>query len=174
MNYIVGIALLIFLIVIQIIIRIPFKKNKNNFSYTTKNHYVESFQNSFNRCGFPIIQLKINNKFKYFLVDTGASVNMIRDDYFKEIKHIFPEYSDNNSSLSSVSKDIQCKKANIDLKYKDLEFNNEEFLISQLNTFKINKDYYGVDIVGIIGSPLMNKYNWTISFKSLFIYIMKK
>lgn len=137
-----------------------------------QNKYKIYFKESFKRTDLPIIGLKINGKYEWFLVDSGASCNLIKQSYFDTIKDK-PELIENKEGIYTGSDQIKSEYCNFDLSYKDLEFNNETFNIAQLNVFDVNKTKYGMDIVGIVGSPFFKKYQWKIDFENMVIWINK-
>ena len=138
----------------------------------SQNKYKICFKESYKRTDLPVVSLKINGKYEWFLVDSGASCNLIKQSYFDTIKDK-PELVTNKDGIYTGSDQIKSEYCSFDLSYKTTKFKGEIFNIAQLNVFDINKSKYGMDIVGIVGSPFFNKYNWTIDFNDLVIWINK-
>ena len=136
------------------------------------NKYRVCFKESYKRTDLPVISLKINGKYEWFLVDSGASCNLIKQSYFDTIKNK-PKLIENKNGIYTGSDQIKSEYCNFDLSYKSTKFKDETFNIAQLNVFDINKAKYGMDIVGIVGSPFFKKYQWKIDFDEMVIWINK-
>ena len=134
--------------------------------------YDINFKDNWKTCGLPLIKLKINDKLEYFLIDSGASVNMIKQSYFDLIINK-PIITKDNKKLHTGSIAIKADLCNFSLSYKNAKFPDETFNIIKLETFDTLKKAYGYNIVGIIGSPFMGKYNWSMDFEDLIIWIRK-
>ena len=130
----------------------------------SQNKYKICFKESYKRTDLPVVSLKINGKYEWFLVDSGASCNLIKQSYFDTLKNK-PELIENKNGIYTGSDQIKSEYCSFDLSYKKSRFNGEIFNIAQLNVFDINKAKYGMDIVGIVGSPFFNKYKWAIDFE---------
>jgi len=137
-----------------------------------QNKYRICFKESYKRTDLPVVSLKINGKYEWFLVDSGASCNLIKQSYFDTIKDK-PKLIENKSGIYTGSDQIKSEYCSFDLSYKTTKFKGEIFNIAQLNVFDINKSKYGMDIVGIVGSPFFNKYKWAIDFERMVIWINK-
>ena len=137
-----------------------------------QNKYRICFKEAYKRTDLPVISLKINGKYEWFLVDSGASCNLIKQSYFDTIKDK-PEVTENKNGIYTGSDQIKSEYCTFDLSYKKTKFNQEVFNIAQLNVFDINRSKYGMNIVGIVGSPFFNKYKWVVDFQDMVIWINK-
>lgn len=132
--------------------------------------YKFNFESYFRKCGFPIVPLKIDNKMCFFLVDTGSSLNLIKKTFIDELSEDI-EIIENQNQIHTAAGIVQSQLINFNIEYKSRKYKQEEFNIAELNVFEYHKDYYGYNIVGIIGSPFMKKYNWIINFDKMNIYL---
>lgn len=146
--------------------------NKNIGTVCGKSMEVKkyNFADKFERTGLPIIALKINGAYQYFLADSGASINMLKQSFYDSIENK-PKLIENKDSIYTGSDAIKSEYCNFDVEYDGIMFNDERFNIAQLNVFDANRDAYGMDIVGIIGSAMMEKYKWSIDYDKMLIAI---
>ena len=77
----VGIVLLILAFGLAFLI-IDIKKRIDN-----QDKYKVCFKKGFKKCGLPLIKLKINGKLEWFLLDTGANDNYLKESYFNTIEN---------------------------------------------------------------------------------------
>ena len=134
--------------------------------------YDINFKDNWKTCGLPLVKLKINGKLEYFLVDSGASVNMLKQSYFDSIEDN-PIIIEDESLLHTGANTIKANLCTFSLSYKTAKFPNEQFNLIDLETFDVIKDAYGYNIIGIVGSPFMGKYKWSMDFSDLIIWIRK-
>ena len=144
-------------------------KNPSNKG-KSKQTYECSFAKAYERTDLPFVSLMINGKYEWFLVDSGANINMIKESYFDSMPNK-PEVVVNKNGIYTGSDMIESKHAKLTVSYVNAVFKNETFSIAQLNVFEANKEKYGMNIIGIIGSPFMKKYNWSIDYENLIINI---
>lgn len=151
-----------------------FKYHFNSLKFTTNNfnETIKINQDSFNKTGMPIIKIKIKNESFNLLIDSGANCNILNLKAFNLV-------DDNNYSKSHVSNFITASgesenegfKVNIEFKQKQRKF-NEDFEIRDMSqAFDQIKLKDKVQIDGILGAPFFNKYNWTLDFENLVIWI---
>lgn len=138
----------------------------------SQNKYRVCFKEAYSRTDLPLISLKINGNYEWFLIDSGASINLLKQSYFDTIENK-PELIQNDNGVFTGSTQIKSEYCSFDLSYKTTKFKNEIFNIAQLNVFDINREKYGLNIVGIVGSPFFNKYNWVVDFDNMVIWINK-
>lgn len=160
--FIVIFSILCFLFVLNDI------KNRNrNF-----NKHNVCFKEPFEITNLPLVQLKLFGKYEWFLIDSGASINLIKQSYFDRLSKK-PKLIENTNPIFTGSNEIKSEFCTLDLKYKKTEFCNEIFNVAQLNVFDFNKEIYKRDIIGIIGSPFFEKYGWDINFNEMKINFKK-
>ena len=134
------------------------------------NKYKVCFKDGFKKCGLPLIKLKINGKLEWFLLDTGANANYLKESYFDKIE-LKPEMIGKTESNDSNNK-LQTADYNFDLSYNKARFQSEKFSVTTLNTF--NEPFQGYNIIGIIGSPFFSKHRFAFDFENLIVWINKK
>ena len=160
----VGIVLLILGFGLAFLINDLKKKIDNS------NKYKVCFKKGFKKCGLPLIKLKINGKLEWFLLDTGANANYLKQSYFDAIE-LKPKMIGLTKSNDSNS-ELKTSDYNFDLSYNKAYFGEEKFSVTTLMTF--NEPFQGYNIVGIIGSPFFNKNRWCFDFENLVVWINKK
>ncbi len=146
----VGIVLLILGVGISLLITDVRNRIKNQYKYKV------CFDKGFKKCGLPLIKLKINGKLEWFLLDTGANANYLKESYFDTVE-LKPDMIGKTESNDSNNK-LQTSDYNFDLSYNKAHFQSEKFSVTTLNTF--NEPFQGYDIVGIIGSPFFERNKW--------------
>ena len=134
------------------------------------NKYRVCFKKGFKKCGLPLIKLKINGKLEWFLLDTGANANYLKESYFNEIE-VKPKMISSTESRDSNNK-LKTSDYAFSLSYNKTSFGEEKFSVTTLNTF--NEPFHGYNIVGIIGSPFFNKNRFSFDFEELAVWINKK
>jgi len=136
------------------------------------NKHEICFKEPFEITNLPLIQLKVFGKYEWFLVDSGASINLIKQSYFDRLNKK-PKLIDNKNPIFTGSNEIKSEYCTLNLRYEKTKFNEEIFNVAQLNVFDFNKELYKRDIIGIIGSPFFEKYGWNIDFEDMKIYFKK-
>ena len=134
------------------------------------NKYRVCFKKGFKKCGLPLIKLKINGKLEWFLLDTGANANYLKESYFNEIE-VKPRMISLTESRDSNNK-LKTSDYVFSLSYNKANLGEEKFSVTTLNTF--NESFHGYNIVGIIGSPFFERNKWSFDFENLVVWINKK
>lgn len=134
------------------------------------NKYRVCFKKGFKKCGLPLIKLKINGKLEWFLLDTGANANYLKESYFNEIE-VKPKMISLTESRDSNNK-LKTSDYAFSLSYNKANLGEEKFSVTTLNTF--NEPFHGYNIVGIIGSPFFERNKWSFDFENLVVWINKK
>ena len=134
------------------------------------NKYRVCFKKGFKKCGLPLIKLKINGKLEWFLLDTGANANYLKESYFNEIE-VKPRMISLTESRDSNNK-LKTSDYAFSLSYNKANLGEEKFSVTTLNTF--NEPFHGYNIVGIIGSPFFERNKWSFDFENLVVWINKK
>ena len=160
----VGIVLLILGFGLAFLI-IDIRNRINN-----SNKYKVCFKKGFKKCGLPLIKLKINGKLEWFLLDTGANANYLKQSYFDTIE-LKPNMIGKTESNDSNNK-LETTDYHFDLSYNKAIFQKEKFSVTTLMTF--NEPFQGYNIVGIIGSPFFERNKFSFDFQDLVVWINKK
>ena len=136
------------------------------------NKHEVCFNKMFEVSGLPLIELNVLNEKKWFLVDSGANVNLIKDEYVKSMGDKIKALN-NESSIFTGSESIRTDECYIELGYKKTKFGSHRFCIGDLNAFSQNRDVWGVDVIGILGGGFFEEQAWTICFDKMKLYIKK-
>lgn len=143
-----------------------------SFKNPPKRKVTTCFKDGFDVSGLPFMELKINGKKEWFLIDSGASVNLIRQDYIDGLSKKV-QLTDSTDPIFTGSDQIKSQTCVMNLSVDGLKFNKETFNVAQLNVFVANKEKYNRDVIGILGGPLFYKYGWTIDYDKMLISINK-
>lgn len=135
-----------------------YKKNKSKIS----------FKESMDLTELPVITFMSDNTKLNFLLDTGSNDSFINESVVKSL---------NCKMLNTVSevigiegKKIKNNNCELQIKYKDYEFNTQFNIINLDESFNLIKQESGVQIHGILGSLFFQKYKYVIDFESLIAY----
>lgn len=179
------IGLYIWAILILIIIGLGFYYIRRSLLIAFKNTInrdisgsVDIHKEGYNRSKFPIIKAKIRGKYKYFLVDTGANVNILDYNLYQELVNGEIIYSSNTKikitgpgtagepeDVSIVTEDVTIKDITIKI----------EFALNKAweEARKQVSNSSGLPIIGILGSEFCNDSKWMIDFDNLIIWVKK-
>jgi hypothetical protein len=114
----------------------------------------------------PFIKAKINNKWAYFLLDTGAGSSILDVGQVRNYKLDFSKIEDGEFSGIGGSKEYYRV-----LGVNNLIMDDEEYFL-RFNAVDLNAlvkdiyDIYGVDILGVIGSDFLSKYEFNLDFSN--------
>lgn len=133
-----------------------------------KNKSKISFKESMDLTELPVITFMSDNTKLNFLLDTGSNTSFINESMVKSL---------NCKMLNTVSevigiegKKIKNNNCELQIKYKDYEFNTQFNIINLDESFNLIKQESGVQIHGILGSLFFQKYKYVIDFESLIAY----
>ena len=167
-------GLIIWGIVVITIIAVFIYKAGSNINNQYK-YNINIDKVGFDKFKLPLIKLNIRGLDKYFLVDTGANSNVLSMDIidlpeFEDKIHVVGELTQlGGGGVSEVVKEIQeCVRTE-----------DEAFTIkfSVSNSYKNLADAIkaetGLEVVGLIGSPFLEKAKWIIDLDSLVIWAKK-
>lgn len=167
-----GLSVLAVLIIgSRFILKKTYKSIKDEYKY-----YI-NFKGDFKNSNIPIIKLKIRGKYKYFLLDSGANINILS----KEMLPTIMKQSDNIKVVgdkSVVGIGSNCE--------------DPAFVISE--TISIGKDKYeenftvldnwensrreisklsNIQVIGILGAEFFKKSKWMIDFDKHVVWVKK-
>lgn len=125
-------------------------------------------------CDLPVITLSNNgNKFK-FLVDTGSNVCHLGITAFNKVKYESVDKVNNNTLGigGNSTQELSCKAIFTDELGNSY---NMELLVSNSfeESMKSIEEATGVMIEGLIGVDFLQKYKYTVDFKTLEVYTRK-
>lgn len=175
---VIGMSLWL-LCVIMIIVggfTIIYKAIKNNIN-TNYRYSINLYKEGFDKTNFPLIKLRIRNKYRYFLIDTGANINLISKTAYKSIvgKGQVKLVDNNVVSGMGTTETTNAVPVIEDTISVGRDRFVEHFTISDDWDFarKQISDVAGVDIVGILGSKFFKKAKWVLDFEELVIWVKK-
>ena len=124
----------------------------------------------------PIVEGTLNGKKAYFLLDTGSDITILNTDEKED--YAFNAYRRNQSnhrvsSLGSTMQDLK-NTFNVKIKLGNQKINQHVYAYDLSNIVKSIAAKFRVDIVGIIGSDVMRKYNFKIDYQYGIVVIPHK
>jgi len=130
-----------------------------------------SFQQGFDLTELPIITFKQGDTKLNFILDTGATNNVIDSNALPNIKYTPMNEVSTLFGLEGNVKPVQmCRLA---LSHKDFSF-EYEYLINDLSApFLQIKKESGVILHGILGSKFFHKFQYVLDFSELIAYSKK-
>ena len=150
-----------------------YKKDYKEFS----KYYININKRGFNISKCPLIKLKINGKFKYFLLDTGAAVNALSMEGMKQI------YNDDHVFSVIGQQQLVGINGTTDKYFKIIEetvsFNKDKvkttFVVTDAleESIKNTKELCGIEFLGILGAEFFNKARWVLDLESLVVWVKK-
>jgi hypothetical protein len=113
----------------------------------------------------PVVEGKINGKKAYFIIDTGASVSILNDvaaDHFG-----FRSIAVRNQSVLGLGGQAKLNDAvHAVVEFGPLRLNGITFRTKHMADFvAMIKEIENIEIAGIIGGDVFDRYNITIDFK---------
>jgi len=127
-----------------------------------------SFQQGFDLTEMPVCTFHQGEKKLNFLLDTGATKNILDSRYADSIE---VEKSNDHSTLFGMEGNIvNTPVCNIVLSYKDRNY-KDTFLVHDMSSaFDLVKKESGVLLHGILGSGFFHKFQYVLDFKELIAY----
>lgn len=137
------------------------------------NKYKVSFKKHFKKIKVPLIKMKVGEELHYFLVDSGATDNVISKSFFDTIDHkCFNDLHYAKPIVSANGTTKECPYMETTLSFKRDYFEDIPFLITDIkDAVDFIKEKSNITIVGILGSTFFDKYRWAIDFDERCIWI---
>lgn len=137
------------------------------------NMYKISFGHKFKKFKAPFIKLKIKDKFYYFLVDSGAELNVITQNYNDLLPTDSYTLKSTSVKVASIHSTETINQAlSLNLSFGCDHYNNTIFTIADISQYtEIVKNNIDIDVIGILGTPFFEKYKWSIDFDKRCIWV---
>lgn len=139
--------------------------------YHAKNSLVRlSFTDNMGRLNLPIVSLTNNGQSFNFLIDTGATLSVIDSNALDKLAYTKVETTGNAYGVDGNI--VPVEYARIELNHEKTKF-VDEFQIMRVDAFDNIKESDKIEIVGILGSTFLKRYDFTINYKDLIISAKK-
>ena len=137
--------------------------------------YGVSFRHSFNKSRVPLIKLKWNNDMHYFLLDSGATLNILNKNFYDiNMNDITLESCKDIIKGFNVSH-VTTETANLELSYSKVTFGEVKFHIADLSqSFSLLEKEVRQPIAGLLGTNFLNDNKFKLDFDSLTVWIRVK
>ena len=123
----------------------------------------------------PIVELTLNGKRAYFIIDTGADVSVINSSVAEQYDfELVKDYSQNSARgfAGQEHKFLKVKKALVMLDSVQMRTDFFAFDLDQLSRSIEERTSYR--IVGIIGADLLMRYGFVIDYGTRMIHLAMK
>lgn len=157
-------GIMIFIIVCLIALIINGVEDNRKIKSLTK----LSFADTMGRLSLPIVSLTNNGKTFKFLIDTGASLSVVDSAALHNL-----DYSKLDIKGSAYGIDgnvVAVDYVAMTLTHGDTKF-SEQFQVIRMDAFDNLKESDNIDIVGILGSEFLKRYNFVVDYQELIAYI---
>ena len=129
-----------------------------------------SFTDNMGRLNLPIVSLTNNGQSFNFLIDTGATLSVIDSNALDKLAYTKVETTGNAYGVDGNI--VPVEYARIELNHEETKF-VDEFQIMRVDAFDNIKESDKIEIVGILGSTFLKRYDFTINYKDLIISAKK-
>ena len=131
------------------------------YKYVIRNHQlytvVTSFKKNFEKTGLPLVEVTLKNKKTYlFILDTGASINVIDTQIANEV---FPNLK------RTPNRNITCLNG-VKVNIENSHFKSEFSVSDYATVFEEVARYSTGKVVGILGSSFFMENNLGILYSS--------
>lgn len=134
----------------------------------------------FKLSNLPFIKLKIRGKYRYFLIDSGASVNllsekaMLKDSNFKDTANVIGSDSVLGVGSSSEDTPITIPIVEETISFKGDKFKEEFRLSDSWESIRdaVRKES-GIEVYGLLGSPFIAKAKWVLDLEDLVVWVRR-
>ena len=114
----------------------------------------------------PLIPVEVKGNSLCFLLDTGATHNILDSkvaSYFEEI--ITPVGEGNLISLAGITE--AAKRVNLPFTFEGKEYDTIFTVFDTTNSFEQVEKESGIPIHGLLGTEFLLEHEWTINFETL-------
>jgi hypothetical protein len=114
----------------------------------------------------PVVEGKINGKRAYFIIDTGASCSILNQSVSERFG--FKCFLKVDEHVVGLGGEAKMNHAfNCVVEFGPLNLKNVIFRAKQMDSFvSVIQTHENIEIAGIIGSDIFNRYGIAINFKS--------
>lgn len=154
------IILLVVLVVALIINAVEDRNRKTNLLH---------FGDVINRSGLPVVTFSNGGKKFMFLLDTGSNYSIVNSGSLDQVEHSVIEGA-TGEVYGMDGNIVKISYAHIVLESENSTFEDDFQVVDMSNAFANLKESQGVEVIGIIGSNFMNRYNFILDFKDLIAY----
>lgn len=128
-----------------------------------------SLQNTINHMGLPMIVTSSKPNL-CFLIDTGATHNIVFSYVYEELKDLFQPLSLSSTmmGIDGVPQDTQQVTCTIAFEGREV-CSSFSVLEAHIAVEQVQREH-GVQIHGILGVPFLTQNKWVLDFKNLTLY----
>ena len=126
---------------------------------------LASFKKYYKKAGIPIIQINIQGKDCFMILDTGSAISIVNESFFKKHKNNFPNPQNTHlethgaTEAFSLNSTVYCS-----LYLKDTALFTVFHISEGMTFFEALEGQLGIEIAGILGSPLFDDYGLILDY----------
>lgn len=141
---------------------------KKFFKKVFKPRAIQSFKKGMDLTDLPIVSFYQGDVKLNFILDTGASYNVLDAKILSRIEHTKRAY---DVSVYGLAGKIQSEVCSVNLEYQGKKYKTEFAVNSEeQSVFDVFKTRDGLDVHGLIGSAFFHEYHYIIDFDKLIAY----
>ena len=126
-----------------------------------------------NKTGLPLIAVEMNDKNFCFLLDTGATLNLLDKrvyDYFYKDKHNPAKESTKISNFGIDGIETEAPRVEQIFKFENGLFKTKFTIFDTSAAFNKVEEESGIQIHGILGNEFLLVNEWILDYQNLVIY----
>lgn len=127
------------------------------------------FEEAISKSGLPVVTLSNKGRKFMFLLDTGSNYSIINSEALSQVEHSIVEGA-TGEVYGMDGNIVKISYAHISLESENTTFEDNFQVVDMSSAFANLKENQGVEIIGIIGSNFMSRYNFILDFKDLIAY----
>lgn len=120
------------------------------------------------KVGYPLITVENNGYDAYFLIDTGANSNIINSRVIEDFS--YTPIEGNVSMMGVEGKNQKGELVKFDFKFKNKYNMTDIFQVTDIKGLDMIFSDTEFTVIGILGTPFLEKYGCIINFNDFIIY----
>lgn len=133
-----------------------------------------SFKELFDKTKAPIVPLTLLGKKYYFLLDTGTSINILKQEFADSLSPELLFDIEGSQVQGSTGSCTTSKGACLELVFEDTISVDTYFEIMPIDAaLQIISEAAGVEVVGLLGGPFLHENEWLLDFNQKLVWVNK-
>lgn len=116
--------------------------------------------------GLPLV-VTSSKPYLCFLIDTGATHNIVFSYVYKELSDIFSTTQETSRIMGIEGVISEVRQVNAIISFEDMKTTTDFFVLDANNVVEKIQEEHGVQIHGILGIPFLTQNKWILDFNNL-------
>lgn len=125
---------------------------------------------SIDKIGLPLI-VTSSKPYLCFLIDTGATHNVIFSYVYDSFQHLFSATQDTLSLMGINGEAIMASQVEASLSFEESECRSTFSILDATEAMSQVQKESGIQIHGILGIPFLTQNKWILNFRDLTLQI---